>query len=110
MSKRFLKLTAIVAPVHFVATMIFCFLAIRTLFDGVFGHLTYSERLYNFLADFFIQPSREILNRVGIELSSSPWGLVYLVLNSLIWGAAIAALISVTARQSRHAAPREENV
>jgi hypothetical protein len=36
--------------------------------------------------------------------------LVYLVLNSLIWGAAIAALISVTARQSRHAAPREENV
>ncbi|MGA7683446.1 MAG: hypothetical protein WCC32_12125 [Terriglobales bacterium] len=44
MSKRFLKLTAIVASVHVLATMIFCFLALRTLFDDVFGHLTYSER------------------------------------------------------------------
>jgi|HubBroStandDraft_6_1064221.scaffolds.fasta_scaffold303843_2 hypothetical protein len=107
MSKRFLNLTAIVASVHLLATMIFCFLAIRTLLDDVFGHLTYSERVYNFLADLFVQPSTAILNWFGIDLGSSPWGLVYLVLNSLIWGAAIATLISVTARQSRHATPRD---
>jgi hypothetical protein len=100
MSKRFFKLTAIVAPVHLLATLIFCFLAIRTLFDAVFGHLTYLERVYNFLADFCIQPATAILNRFGIDLGSSPWGLVFLVLNSLICGAAIAALISVTPRRS----------
>ena len=101
MSKRFFKLTAIIAPVHLIATIIFCFLAIRTLFDGLLGHLTYSERVYNFFADLFLQPSTAILNRSGIDLFSSPWELVFLVLNSLIWGAAIAALI-VTVRRSRH--------
>jgi hypothetical protein len=110
MSKRFFKLTAIVAPVHLLATIIFCFLAIRTLFDDVFGHLTYSERVYNFFADLFLQPSTAILNRFGIDLGSSPWELFFLVLNSLIWGAAIAALISVTVRRSRHATPRAESV
>jgi hypothetical protein len=110
MSKRFFKLTAIVAPVHLIATIIFCFLAIRTLFDGVFGHLTYSERVYNFCADFLTQPSTAILNQFGIDLGSSPWGLLFLVLNSLICGAAIAALISVTVRRSRHSIPRAESV
>jgi len=105
MSKRFFKLTAIVAPVHLLATIIFCFLAIRTLFDDVLGHLTYPERVYNFFADLFLQPSTAILNRFGIDLGSSPWGLVFLVLNSLIWGVAIAALISVTARRSRASYP-----
>ena len=110
MSKRFFKLTAIVAPVHLLATIIFCFLAIRTLFDGVFGHLTYSERVYNFFADLFIQPSTAILNLFGIDLRSSPWGLFFLVLNSLIWGAAIAALISVTVSSIKARSPRAESV
>jgi hypothetical protein len=110
MSKRFFKLTAIVAPVHLLATIVFCFLAIGTLFDGVFGHLTYSERVYNFFADLFTQPSTVILNQFGIDLGSSPWGLFFLVLNSLIWGAAIAALISVTVRRSRHSISRAESV
>jgi|SRR5271166_4531474 len=110
MSKRFFKLTAIVTPVHALVTIIFCFLAIRTLFDGVLGQLTYSERVYNFCADLFLQPSTAILNRFGIDLGSSPWGLFFLVLNSLIWGSVIAALISMTARRSRHATSREKAV
>jgi len=110
MSKRFLRLTAIVVPVHVLVTIIFCFLAIRTLVDGVLGHLTYSQRVYNFCADLFLQPSTAILNRFGIDLGSSPWGLFFLVLNSLIWGSAIAAVIAVTARRSRPATPREKGV
>jgi len=106
MLKRFFKLIAIVTSVHVLVTITFCFLAIRTLIDGVLGHLTYPERVYNFCADLFLQPSTAILNRFGIDLGSSPWGLFFLVLNSLIWGSVIAALISVTARRSKHAFPR----
>jgi hypothetical protein len=110
MSKRFFKLTAITAPAHLLATIIFCFLAIRTLFDDLLGHLSYSERVYNFFADLFLQPSTAILNRLGIELGSSPWELVVLVLNSVIWGAAMAALICVIVRRSRRPAPRAASV
>jgi hypothetical protein len=49
MSKRFFKLTAIVTPLHVLATIVCNFLALRALFDDV-RHLTYTQRILDFLA------------------------------------------------------------
>jgi hypothetical protein len=106
MSKLFFKLTAIVTPFHVLATLACNFLALRTIFEDV-RHPTYPQRVYDFLADIFVQPLTAILDRVGIDFGSSPWELVFLLLNSLIWGAAIAAIISMTRRRSTHAARPE---
>jgi hypothetical protein len=108
MPKRFFKLTAIVTPLHALATIACNFLALRAMFDDV-RYLTHSQRVYDFLADLFVQPLTAILERVGIDFGSSRWELVFLVLNSLIWGAAIAAVISMTRRRSTHVTRLEES-
>ncbi|MGA8221458.1 MAG: hypothetical protein WB780_07355, partial [Candidatus Acidiferrales bacterium] len=61
--------------------------------------------VYDFLADLFVQPLTAILDRLGIDFGSSPWELVFLVLNSLIWGAGIAAIISMTRHRPTQATP-----
>jgi hypothetical protein len=96
MLKRFLKITAIIAPMHFLATTICIFLWIKEWLEGT----NYSELLFAFLAKLFVQPSTAILSWFGIDLGSSSWGLLFLAVNSVIWGAAIAALLSVTGRRS----------
>lgn len=95
MSRRFFKLTAIATPLHVLVTLVCNFLALRTIFEDQ-RYLTYPQRLCDFLSDLFVQPLTAALDRVGIDSGSLPWGFVFLVLNSLIWGAAIAAIISMT--------------
>jgi hypothetical protein len=106
MLNRFLKITAIVAPLHFLATTICIFLWIREWLEGT----TYSELLFAFLAKLFVQPLTAIFGWFGIDLGSSSWALLFLALNSLIWGAAIAALVSLTRRRSTHATAHAEGV
>lgn len=102
MSRRFFKFTAIATPLHVLATLACNFLALPTIFEDQ-RYLTYPQRLCDFLSDLFVQPLTAALDRVGIDSGSLPWGFVFLVLNSLIWGAAIAAIISMTRRPSTHA-------
>ena len=99
MSKRFFKLTAIITPLHILATLTCDYFALGTLFEDV-RRLTYAQRLYTFLSELFVQPSTAVLDRFGIDFGSSRWDLVFLVLNSMIWGAAIAAMISLIPRRS----------
>jgi hypothetical protein len=104
MSKSFFKLAPIVTPLHALATIVCNLLALRVLFDDV-RYLSYPQRLSNFLGDLFLQPLTAILGWFGIDFGSSSLELVFLLLNSLIWGAAIAWIISMTRRRPKNAAP-----
>jgi hypothetical protein len=105
MSKRFFKLTAVITPLHALVTITCDYLALGTLFVDV-RRQTYSQRLSVLLAKLFAQPSTAILDRFGIDFGSAPWELLFLVLNSMIWGAAIAAMISFIPRRSNENAAK----
>jgi hypothetical protein len=110
--KRFLKLTAIITPIHTLITIICIAISFgegMARFDYPERSAELTERVCGFVANIFVQPVFGILGRFEIKTSSSLLEWTALGVNSLIWGAVIALIISWLRSRSANPAPQANN-